>query len=219
MELNKECIICLESLESQKIVSLPCKCSNSVYHVACISKLLLSGENKNFCPHCRQKYEVALTPAVQPLPLQSVLPLPLQAVLPLPQPDADMESRKFTYIYVVHILTNSFMNVVNIGMSNDYENAETDIISKILLISYFCKIIINVCIIVHTKSDLEKIKKNLIMSYTIQTFMFILLICLLATTEKITATDWLLFGNNVLFCSLDIAVRIRILHLCTFHNL
>ena len=205
MEPNKECIICLESLESQKIVSLPCKCSNSVYHVACISQLLLSGENKNFCPHCRQKYEVALT-QTQPQPV--VQGAEQQAEQ---QPDADMESRKFTYIYVVHILTNSFMNVVNIGMSNDYENAETDIISKILLISYFCKIIINVCILVHTKSDLEKIKKNLIMSYTIQTFMFILLICLLATTEKITATDWLLFGNNVLFCSLDIAVRIRIL--------
>lgn len=207
MEPNKECIICLESLESQKIVSLPCKCSNSVYHVACISQLLLSGENKNFCPHCRQKYEVALTPVVQ-------------AEQPAEQqPDADMESRKLTYIYVVHILTNSFMNVVNIGMSNDYENAETDIISKILLILYFCKIIINVCIIVHTKSDLEKIKKSLTLSYIIQTTMFILLICLLATTKKRTATDWLLFGNNVVFCFGDIAVRIRILHLCTFHNL
>ena len=205
MEPNKECIICLESLESQKIVSLPCKCSNSVYHVACISQLLLSGENKNFCPHCRQKYEVALT-QTQPQPV--VQGAEQQAEQ---QPDADMESRKFTYIYVVHILTNSFMNVVNIGMSNDYENAETDIISKILLISYFCKIIINVCILVHTKSDLEKIKKNLYLSYTIQTFMFILLICLLATTEKRTATDWLLFGNNVVFCFGDIAVRIRIL--------
>ena len=205
MEPNKECIICLESLESQKIVSLPCKCSNSVYHVACISQLLLSGENKNFCPHCRQKYEVALTPA-QPQPV--VQGAEQQAEQ---QPDADMESRKLTYIYVVHILTNSFMNVVNIGMSNDYENAETDIISKILLISYFCKILINVCIIVHTKSDLEKIKKNLYLSYTIQTFMFILLICLLATTEKIIANDWLLFGNNVVFCFGDIAVRIHIL--------
>ena len=203
MESNKECIICLESLESQKIVSLPCKCSNSVYHVACISQLLLSGENKNFCPHCRQKYEVVP---------HAVLPTEPRAEQPAEQrPDADIESRKLTYIYVVHILTNSFMNVVNIGMSNDYENAETNIISKILLILYFCKIVINVCIIVHTKSDLEKIKKSLTLSYTIQTIMFILLICLLATTKKRTATDWLLFGNNVVFCFGDIIVRIRIL--------
>jgi hypothetical protein len=64
--------------------------------------------------------------------------------------------------------------------------------------------------IIHTKSDLEKIKTNLIMSYTIQTIMFILLICLLVITKR-TATDWLLFGNNVLFCFGDIAVRIRLL--------
>ena len=195
MESNKECIICLESLESQNIVSLPCKCSNSVYHVACISQLLLSGENKNFCPHCRQKYEVAS-------PQQEEQEEQLE--------QRDIESRKLIYIYIVHILTNSFMNVVNIGMSNDYENAETNIISKILLISYFCKLLINVCMIVHTKTDLEKIKTNLTMSYTIQTIMFILLICLLAIIKR-TATDWLLFGNNVLFCCGDIAFRIRLL--------
>jgi hypothetical protein len=87
---------------------------------------LLSGENKNFCPHCRQKYEVALVGYPEPEE-------------PEEQPQQeDMESRKLIYIYVVHILINSFMNVVNIGMSNDYENAETNIISKILLISYFC---------------------------------------------------------------------------------
>ena len=35
---DKECLICLESvdLELNKIVKLPCVCSNSVYHIICI---------------------------------------------------------------------------------------------------------------------------------------------------------------------------------------
>lgn len=55
---NKECLICLESIdiEANKIVKLPCKCSNSVYHIKCIKILLDSGQNKNFCPHCKTKY-------------------------------------------------------------------------------------------------------------------------------------------------------------------
>ena len=44
---DKECLICLESLEINKIVKLPCECSNSVYHISCIIKLLQSGVNKN----------------------------------------------------------------------------------------------------------------------------------------------------------------------------
>ena len=58
---DKECLICLESLddlESNKFVQLPCKCSNSVYHIDCIVKLINSGDNKNFCPHCKTKYEI-----------------------------------------------------------------------------------------------------------------------------------------------------------------
>ena len=41
---DKECLICLEpfDLESNKFVQLPCKCSNSVYHIDCIVKLINS---------------------------------------------------------------------------------------------------------------------------------------------------------------------------------
>jgi hypothetical protein len=48
---DKDCLICLESLddlESNKFVQLPCKCSNSTYHIDCIIQLLHSGVNKNF---------------------------------------------------------------------------------------------------------------------------------------------------------------------------
>jgi hypothetical protein len=59
---DKECLICLEpfDLEANQIVMLPCVCSNSVYHIDCILKLITSGEDKNFCPHCKRKYELSL---------------------------------------------------------------------------------------------------------------------------------------------------------------
>ena len=62
---DKECIICLESLSNDVesataiIIMLPCKCANSSYHIACIRQLLMSGQNKNFCPHCRTNYDVS----------------------------------------------------------------------------------------------------------------------------------------------------------------
>ena len=59
---DKDCLICFETidLEAGKIVKLPCGCANSVYHISCIVRLLGSGENKNFCPHCRGKYDITL---------------------------------------------------------------------------------------------------------------------------------------------------------------
>ena len=82
---DKECLICLESidlesnpidLESNPIVKLPCKCANSVYHIICIIKLLHSGENKNFCPHCKTIYEISFArvhvPHRQVVPLQNI---------------------------------------------------------------------------------------------------------------------------------------------------
>jgi len=59
--IGKECLICLESIdiEEQKLIKLPCNCSNSVYHISCITLFLNSGNNKNFCPHCKNIYNNA----------------------------------------------------------------------------------------------------------------------------------------------------------------
>ena len=64
---DKDCLICLEpvDLEMNKLVALPCNCANSTYHTTCIIQLLKSGENKNFCPHCKYVYQMhsaVLTP-------------------------------------------------------------------------------------------------------------------------------------------------------------
>ena len=131
---SKECLICLETidLEASKIVKLPCGCSNSVYHIVCIAQLLVSGENKNFCPHCKSIYQITLQQIVQPL---------------AHPPNGENENtRMLSYILIVHILTNSVMNLINIGFIQDYSKSDANIISKILLISYFCKMLFNCCI-------------------------------------------------------------------------
>ena len=70
---NKDCLICLESIdvESQKIVGFPCKCANSVYHTDCVVTFLYSGQDKNFCPHCKIKYNLiqpSSPPPPEPIP-------------------------------------------------------------------------------------------------------------------------------------------------------
>ena len=73
---DKECLICLEpfDLESNKFVQFPCKCSNSVYHIDCIIKLINSGANKNFCPHCKSVYEIPLQVEQIPATMNQIVP-------------------------------------------------------------------------------------------------------------------------------------------------
>ena len=197
---DKECLICLETidLEVAKIVKLPCGCSNSVYHVVCIAQLLSSGKNKNFCPHCKSNYELTLQQVVQPSNLIAV------------QPNTENEqTRLLSYIIIVHIFSNSIMNLINIGFSHEYSENDANIISKILQISYFCKILVNVCIIINLKVNVKQKNSHLILSYIIQTVLFVLLICLLS----IIKTDFnsiIMLLNNIFFVITDLGFRIRI---------
>lgn len=197
---DKECLICLETidLEVAKIVKLPCGCSNSVYHVVCIAQLLSSGKNKNFCPHCKSNYELTLQQVVQPSNLIAV------------QPNTENEqTRTLSYIIIVHIFSNSIMNLINIGLSHDYSENDANIISKILQISYFCKILVNVCIIINLKVNVKQINSHLSLSYIIQAVLFVLLICLLSMIEPIFNSIIMLL-NNVFFVITDLGFRIRI---------
>ena len=129
---DQECPICLEPFDlelSNMVVMLPCNCANSTYHMTCITQMLQSGENKNFCPYCKTIYKINA---------ESVT---LVAVVPQPQP------KHTTCILFVHIVSNTLMNVINISMSEDYENNRADIMSKILLMCYFCKMLVNICIL------------------------------------------------------------------------
>jgi hypothetical protein len=182
--LEKECLICLESvdIELQKIVKLPCECANSVYHIVCITQFLQFGENKNFCPHCKTIYELLVQ-----------------------EPKKNLRC-----ILFFHILSNSVLNAINIStISDDYQNTHANIISKILLICYFCKMLFNGCIILNYKREPEKIEINLYLSYIIQTVLFILLVILIAKIKN-DFNSAMLMANNIFFCFGDLVFRISI---------
>jgi hypothetical protein len=139
---DKECLICLESLddlESNKFVQLPCKCSNSTYHIDCIVKLINSGENKNFCPHCKTKYEI-------PLQIQQIQVLrPRHQVVPYNVINIELgipinyeQIKSFTRILVFHVISNSIMNVINIVVARNYaDNNNNPEELQVLMLFYF----------------------------------------------------------------------------------
>jgi len=195
---DKECLICLEEfdIESLKIVMLPCKCSNSVYHIDCIVKFLQSGQKKNFCPHCKGKYEIQLEEQIQHL-------IPINTN---PQ-NQDIIRSKFTHILVVHILSNSIMNIINIVVArkrNDYNNPEE---LQLLMLFYFVKIFFNYCIFMYSKNNIDKIEDCLVYSYVFQTVLFFFLIYTL-TKIKNDENSTVLILNNVLSSFLDLTFRI-----------
>ena len=195
---DKECLICLEpnDIESLKIVMLPCKCSNSVYHIDCIVKFLQSGQKKNFCPHCKGKYEIQLEEQIQHL-------IPINTN---PQ-NQDIIRSKFTHILVVHILSNSIMNIINIVVArkrNDYNNPEE---LQLLMLFYFLKIFFNYCIFMYSKNNIDKIEDCLVYSYVFQTVLFFFLIYTL-TKIKNDDNSTVLILNNVLLSLVDLTFRI-----------
>ena len=187
---DKECLICLESLNVEliKIVELPCNCSNSVYHIDCIVRLLDSGQNKNFCPHCKTNYHIEPNQVVERQP---------------------HDNKKYVYIFIVHILLNSFMNMINLGLMDDYRNVFTNVVSKILTVSYFCKILMNVCFVIARRDNNDRLRRYVGLSYIVQTVMLILLVCMLSSVE-IGSNSVMLLANNVLFCLGELAFRIWI---------
>ena len=207
---DKECLICLETfdLESNKIVKLPCGCSNSVYHIVCIVKLLHSGQNKNFCPHCKTIYEIPLR-QIQ-VSRQQVVPyivintqieeLPNQAI-------HDLQIKNFTQIMIFHILTNSIMNVINISISRTcvgYNDREE---FQVLMLFYFVKLFLNFCILLYVKNNIDKIGHCLVCSYVFQTVLFGLLIYTLTKIKNHSNYIILLF-NNLLLIMIDLTYRI-----------
>jgi hypothetical protein len=179
---DQECPICLEPFDlelSNAYVMLPCNCANSTYHMTCITQMLQSGENKNFCPYCKTIYKINT---------ESVT---LVAVVP--------QLKQLSYILFVHI----------VSMSEDYENNRADVMSKILTICYFCKMLVNICILIHLKNNADQMKSHLDLSYAIQTVLFVSLIVMLSLTEFDFKSGMMLV-NNVFFCFGDLAFRITV---------
>ena len=199
---DKECLICLEpfDIEANQHVMLPCKCANSVYHIGCILLLLNSGQNKNFCPHCKANYEMLL-PSHQLVNLTQIQQRAQQAEI--------LQMSNFTHILVVHILSNSVMNIINIVVARDSVETNVDEALQVLLLFYFVKIFFNYCILMYSRNNIDKIEECLIYSYTYQTVTFGILIYTL-TKIKNDYTSTILILNNVILSLGDLAFRIII---------
>jgi hypothetical protein len=197
---DKECLICLEpfDLEANQHVMLPCKCANSTYHIGCIVLLLNSGQNKNFCPHCKANYEI---------------PLPNHQLVNLTQMQQRVEQQQnlqvtnFTHILVAHILSNSIMNITNIVAARTAVETNREEILQVLIMFYFCKLFFNYCILMYSKSHIDRIEECLVYSYTYQTVTFGILFYTL-TKIKNDTNFIILIVNNVLLSFGDLAFRI-----------
>ena len=203
---DKECLICLElldDLEYNKFVQFPCKCSNSVYHIDCIVKLLRSGANKNFCPHCKTYYEIYLQQQ------QQIQILGNQIVQDNQQEIHDPQIKYFTHILVFHILSNSLMNVINIVASRNWVENNGNETFQVLILFYFCKLFLNYVILMYSKNNIDKIEDCLVYSYIFQTMLLCLLIYVLTKTKNDTNST-ILIVNNVLFSFGDLTFRIII---------
>ncbi len=208
---DKECLICLEvfDLESNKFVQLPCKCSNSAYHIDCILQLLHSGVNKNFCPHCKSIYEIPLQ--VQQIPVTMHQILPYNNIINIQLgPDINYEQiRNFTHILVCHIISNSIMNIINIVVSRDWVEVSSLPELQALILFYFCKLFFNYCILMYSKNNINKIEDCLVYSYVFQTVLFCFFVYAL-TKIKNDDNSTILIVNNVLFSFGDLTFRVII---------
>jgi hypothetical protein len=215
---DKECLICLESLddlESNIFVQLPCKCSNSVYHIDCILKLLHSGENKNFCPHCKTNYDIPLQQQQQQQ--QQLRPLlrsrSMSQIVPYIVINTDREEvhniyvKNFTHILMFHILINSIMNIINIVVSRNFPDYNGHEELQVLMIFYFGKLFFNYCILMYARNNIDKIEDCLVYSYVYQTILLCFLIYVL-TLMKNDSNSTILIANNVSFCFGDSVFRV-----------
>lgn len=197
---DKECLICLETfdLESNNLVQLPCKCSNSTYHIECIVKLINSGENKNFCPHCKSDYEINMPKQVLQYTNQ--------------QANNDLQIKSFTNIIIFHILFNSIMNIINIVISKDYaDNNNNPEELQVSMLFYFLKLFFNYCILIYSKNNIDKTEDCLVCSYVFQLILFCFLIYSLTKIKNDYKTTFLLL-NNIFIGFGDLAYRVIIEH-------
>jgi hypothetical protein len=197
---DKECLICLESIDIDlnKIVKLPCKCSNSVYHIICIESFLKSGENKNFCPHCKTTYIISLN--------QQQL-VRLENFIVINRLQDTYKLVKFTEIMLFHVVSNSIMNIINLLIIRNYSKFNIKEYLQVLALFYFCKIFLNFCIFLFSKNNIERIENSLIFSYGYQVFLIVFAI--FSSIQIIDNSNIvILIINNIIFSIIDIFFRI-----------
>ena len=216
---DKDCLICLESLElesidleSNEIVKLPCGCTNSVYHIICIEKLLESGENKNFCPHCKTKYVIQMKEQTQEQiqnqqQFQQPNLVPLENYVVINRMNESYKYLKLSEILIFHIVSNSIMNIINLLIIQNYSKYDMNDNLQISGLFYLLKIMINLCFFLFSKNNIQKIENFLAGSYVYQLVLFGFIIDSLMKIIDNYNTIMLII-NNILFIIIDVLFRI-----------
>ena len=181
---DKDCLICLESVdvEMNLIVALPCNCANSAYHITCITQMLQSGDNKNFCPHCKTAYLVPLVPLVPSAPV------------------VDHQSfilKNYTHIIMFHLLSNTFLNFFNLFLCKTHSAYNSSVELQALMPIYIFKLFCNSLYLILLMNNVERIANMLLISYTFQTMLFGLMIYTFTQIENDVNSGFMIMLNVV----------------------
>ena len=187
---DKDCLICLETVdvEMNLIVALPCNCANSAYHITCIVQMLQSGENKNFCPHCKTAYQFSV-PVVPLLPSLSSMEL-----------EADHQAfilKNYTHMIMFHLLSNTFLNFFNLFLCKTHSSYNTSVELQALMPIYIFKLLCNSLYLILLMNNVERIANMLIISYTFQTMLFGLMIFALTQVKNDINSGFMVMLNVV----------------------
>jgi hypothetical protein len=116
------------------------------------------------------------------------------------------QTQQFSYIMRVHLLSNSITNLINICVIRSYPSYNTDTLFPVLVMLYFLKIFINVCVFLYSNSEIYKIEVGLMCSYIYQAITFGWLSFALSRVKN-ELLSIILLVNNLLFGLADIAFR------------
>jgi hypothetical protein len=108
---------------------------------------------------------------------------------------------------MVHLLLNSGMNLINIALSKSYPKYDNDPLFQVFILFYFLKIIINFCILLYAKNDVEKIETGLGFSYLYQSTVFGWILYAIFTRIKNHSFSTILLSNNLLLGIADLTFR------------
>ncbi len=201
---DKECLICLESLElneefnkkkyqeindTKNIICLPCSCTGSIYHRDCIIKMLISGHNKNFCPHCKQIYFLKFNESVYMG--NTILPIAIENQININQTNNNInqtnnninqtnnlvrnEVIKLNYKAIIfHLITNSISNIICLKYfieDLDYNNKY-----RPLIWAYFIKLLFNLYLAAFNYNNNNKVSNVILINNLFQLFLILVLI-------------------------------------------
>ncbi len=138
--------------------------------------MLLYGIDKNFCPHCKQKYKISNNNNLNQN--QHQYQNQNQNQNPINELDTRFERNDRNYrinrtnicVTVFHMLFNSTINILTGNLIIDEKNMNT--YNKILLYLNIFKIFFNAFCIYVIKKDPEQIKKIIILSNIFQLLIF-----------------------------------------------